>query len=82
MKEVVTKIGRSGRIVIPAEYRRALGLESGDTVVMVFEDGEIRLSTPKRVVQRAQALVREYVPAGRKLSEELLRERREEVARG
>jgi AbrB family looped-hinge helix DNA binding protein len=82
MTEIMTKLGKGGRIVIPAQYRKALRLEPGDKVILVLEDGEVRLLTPHRAVQRAQALVRRYVPPGRALVKELLQERREEAARG
>ncbi len=75
-----TKLGEGGRLVIPARYRKTLGLKPGDEVLLVLIDGEVRVLTPQRAVQRAQALVRRYIPKGRRLAEELLRERREEAA--
>jgi AbrB family looped-hinge helix DNA binding protein len=68
--------------VIPSKWRKALKLEPGDEVILVLEDGELRLLTRKQAVQRAQALVRRFVPPGRSLARELLQERREEAARG
>jgi AbrB family looped-hinge helix DNA binding protein len=82
MAEVRTKIGQGGRVVVPAEYRKKLGLKPGDDVIVVLEEGEVRLLTPARAVQRAQAMVRRYIPAERRLTEELLRERREETVGG
>ena len=79
---VKANIGEGGRIVIPARYRKALGLKPGDEVLLVLEEGEVRVLTPQRAVQRAQTLVRRYIPEGRPLVEELLQERREEPARG
>jgi AbrB family looped-hinge helix DNA binding protein len=79
---VKTRIAAGGRVVIPAQYRRALGLKPGDDVVMALEDGEVRILTADTAVRRAQALVRRYVPQGRDLAEELVRERREEAAGG
>jgi len=81
MSEFKTKIGQSGRIVIPTEYRRRLGLEAGDEVIMHLDDDGLRLYTPAQAVMRAQALVRRYVPEGRSLSEELISERRAEAER-
>lgn len=75
-----TKLGEGGRLVIPARYRKVLGLKPGDEVLLVLIDGEVRVLTPQRAVQRAQALVRRYIPKGRRLAEELLRERRDEAA--
>ncbi len=83
MQEKVTCIGPNGRIVIPAPFRRALGLEEGDKVVVVLDPrGGIRLLTPKQAILRAQELVRKFVRKGRSLSRELLEERREESRRG
>jgi AbrB family looped-hinge helix DNA binding protein len=76
MLEFKTKLGRGGRIVIPAEYRQALNLQVGDDVILRLKDGEIRLFTPEQAIKHAQEVVRRYVPPGRLLSEELIAERR------
>jgi antitoxin PrlF len=82
MSEVKTKIGDGGRLVIPAKYRKALGLKSGDEVVLLLEEREIRIVSTHQAIKQAQTLVRRYVPKGRSLSEELIQERREEAYRG
>lgn len=76
-----TIIREGGRLVIPAAYRKALGLKPGDEVLLVLEDGEIRVVSTRQAIARAQTLLRRYVPKGRSLSEELIQERREEAAR-
>ena len=76
-----TKIRDGGRLVIPATYRKALGIKPGDEVLMTLEDGEIRVVSTRQAVARAQTLVRRYIPKGRNLSEELIKDRREEAAR-
>ncbi len=81
MQEIKTKLGQSGRIVIPTEYRRRLGLKSGDEIIMRMDDRGLHLYTPAQAVARAQALVRRYVPEGRSLSDELISERREKTSR-
>jgi AbrB family looped-hinge helix DNA binding protein len=81
MNKTLTKLGEGGRLVIPAEYRRALGVEAGDEVVLLLEEGSLRIVTPQEGIRRAQALVRSYVPQGRKLSDELIEERRQESRR-
>ena len=81
MGEVKTRIGAGGRIVIPAGYRKALGVRPGDEVLLLLEEDEIRIVTARQAIQRAQALVRRHIPEGRSLSKELIRERREESAR-
>ncbi|MHC5051618.1 MAG: AbrB/MazE/SpoVT family DNA-binding domain-containing protein [Planctomycetota bacterium] len=83
MQEKVTCLGPNGRIVIPAPFRRALGLEAGDKIVVVLDPrGGLRLLTPKQAIQHAQELVAKYVKKGRRLSRELLEERKEESRRG
>ena len=77
-----TKIREGGRLVIPSTYRKALGLKPGDEVLLSLEDGEIRLVSTRRALTRAKAIVRSYIPEGRKLSGELIKDRREEAARG
>ena len=82
MTAIVTKIGEGGRIVVPARYRKVLGLETGDQVMLVLGEGEVRLFSPARAAERARALVRRYVPKDKSLANELLAERREEATRG
>ena len=81
MHSIMTKMGQGGRIVVPAKYRKELGLKPGDDVILVLEDGEVRITTLPRVIRRAQELVRRYNPEGRSLVDELIQERREEAAR-
>lgn len=74
------KIGKHGRMIIPAEFRRALGFEDGDEVIMHVDEDGLRISTPAQAISRAQALVRRYVPESSDLSRELMADRRKEVA--
>lgn len=76
-----TTIREGGRLVIPAAYRKALGLKPGDEVLLTLEDGEIRVVSTRQAIARAQTLLHRYIPKGRSLSEELIKERREEAAR-
>lgn len=81
MTRIRTKVAEGGRIVIPAEFRRALGLDVGDEVILDLAEGQLTLLTPQQAVKRAQELVRRYVPRGRRLADELIAERRTEAAR-
>ena len=74
------KIGKNGRMIIPAEFRRALGFEDGDEVIMHVDEDGLRISTPAQAISRAQALVRRYVPENSDLAGELMADRRKEVA--
>jgi AbrB family looped-hinge helix DNA binding protein len=81
MPETRTKIGAGGRIVLPAEFRRALGLKLGDEVLLILDDDGLRILTPKQAIAQAQALVRKYIPSGKSLAAELIAERRKEAKR-
>ena len=82
MSAVRAKIGPSGRLVIPAEYRKALGISVGDDVVLHLEDGELRILSVSRAIHRVQDAVRRYAGDDEVLwSEELIAERRAEAAR-
>ncbi len=75
------RIGPDGRVVIPAAFREALGLSEGDTLVATIDDGELNLLTRRAAVRRAQTIVRQFVPEGVSLVDELIEDRRREVER-
>jgi AbrB family looped-hinge helix DNA binding protein len=75
------KMSEGGRVVIPAEIRKTLGINDGDIVLWELVDGEARLTTKRERMRRAQALVREYVPEGVSLVDELVADRRAEAER-
>jgi bifunctional DNA-binding transcriptional regulator/antitoxin component of YhaV-PrlF toxin-antitoxin module len=75
------RIAPGGRVVVPAEFRKALGVKIGDDMVMELTNGELRLRSFDAALKRVQEIVRKYVPEGVSLADELIRERREEAAR-
>jgi AbrB family looped-hinge helix DNA binding protein len=80
MSAKVRRLAEGGRIVIPAAYRRELGLRPGDDMILILEDGSRRLLTMQKAIQEAQQQVLGHVAPGRQLVEELLRERWEQAA--
>jgi AbrB family looped-hinge helix DNA binding protein len=74
--ETRQRVNENGRVVIPASFRKALGINIGDEVVLRMEDDELRITTLKRRVERAQRLVRKHVKRGTSLVNELIAERR------
>ena len=64
-------------MVIPASFRKQLGIRVGDEVVPQIQDDELRITTLKRNLERAQRLVRKHVKPGTSLVDELTAERRE-----
>jgi len=75
--ETRARVNENGRVVIPASFRKALGISAGDEVVLRIEDDELRITTLKRRLERAQRLVRKHVKKGTSLVDELIAERRE-----
>jgi AbrB family looped-hinge helix DNA binding protein len=79
--EARIRINENGRIVIPASFRKALGVRPGDEVILSIEEDELRITTMKRRVERAQRRARQYVKPGVSLVDELIAERREAAKR-
>ena len=75
-EEIRAHINENGRIVIPAPFRQALGIQAGDEVVLLLEGDEVRITTQRRRIQRAQSRARQYLKPGVSLVDELLAERR------
>jgi bifunctional DNA-binding transcriptional regulator/antitoxin component of YhaV-PrlF toxin-antitoxin module len=78
---VKVKLGPDGRMVIPVALRTALSLKEGDVLFASADQGELRLLTIPAAVRRAQAIVRQFVPEGVSLVDELIGDRRRETAR-
>lgn len=76
-----SRINENGRIVIPAEIRKSMGLEAGDTILMALEDGVLRIESQQARVRRVQESLRQRIPDPRVLSDELIADRREEASR-
>jgi AbrB family looped-hinge helix DNA binding protein len=70
-----------GRIVIPAEVRKRLGLEVGSEVVMSVEDDKATLMSVEAARRWATEMVCRHIPPDVSLSEELMAERKEEAER-
>jgi AbrB family looped-hinge helix DNA binding protein len=79
--ETRMRVNENGRVVIPASYRKALGIKAGDEVILRMEDDELRITTMKRRLERARRRIRQYVKPGVSLADELIAERREAAKR-
>ncbi len=71
-----SRIVSGGRLQIPADVRKALGLAVGDDVRLEVVDGELRVRSFKAALAHVRAMVREHVPDGVSLTEELMADRR------
>jgi AbrB family looped-hinge helix DNA binding protein len=76
-KEAHARMNENGRVVIPASFRRALQINSGDTVVLTLDNDELRITTLRKRLAKAQQMVRKHIPATASLVDELIAERRE-----
>jgi AbrB family looped-hinge helix DNA binding protein len=76
-QETRLRVNENGRIVIPASFRKALGIEIGDEVVVRLHDDELRITTQQQRIAKAQQRARKYLKPGTSLVDELLAERRE-----
>lgn len=79
--ETRLRVSQNGRVVIPASFRKALGIEVGDEVLLSLQDNELRITTQQARIQRAQQRARRYLKPGESLVDQFLAERREEATR-
>jgi AbrB family looped-hinge helix DNA binding protein len=68
------KMGRQGRIVIPADLREQLGFEEGTRLSARIVDGELRVMTYGQNLRRIQDRVRRHLDAGGRTSAEVMEE--------
>lgn len=78
MEKTPVKISEGGRIVIPSEYRKALGIDIGDELILHMVNGRMMLLTRTQAIEYVQEQLSTYHTGVRMLSEELIRERKEE----
>jgi len=75
-------LGKQGRVVVPAEIRRALDPRPGTVLTFTVRDGEAVLSTPLAAARKLQAI---FATAPRTpgvlASDQLIAERRTEALR-
>jgi len=74
-------IGEGGRLVIPADMRKLMEIQPGDTVSLRIEDGVLRVVSSKMALKRVQEIARKLKKPGESVVDEFLAERREEQRR-
>jgi len=79
-RDASVRVGPQGRLVIPAEIRRRLGLGTGHTLLVRVQGESLVLETREAVLARVKAAF-DDVPRDVSLVDELLAERRAEAAR-
>jgi antitoxin PrlF len=76
----ILKLGQNGRMIIPAELRHSLDLKEGDELLVTIEGKRLVLETEAALLERLYTTVGEP-PEDELVSDELIRERREEAQR-
>jgi bifunctional DNA-binding transcriptional regulator/antitoxin component of YhaV-PrlF toxin-antitoxin module len=72
------RLGDRGRLVLPVELRRAMGVETGDELVARLDTDGVHLVSRRQLARRARgSLLQDHT--GRDLVAELLAERRSEA---
>ena len=78
MKTATTKIVDGGRLILPAEFRRALNLQKGDSITLQLEGNEVRMRSTREVVHQIQSKMKKYKIEG-SIVDDLIAERRREA---
>ncbi len=73
------KVGPAGRLVIPAKFRKALGIEEEKEVLIELKGNQLHLLTWKENLRRIQEELKRHVPEGVSIVDELIAERRQEL---
>ena len=81
MAATKTKIVEGGRVILPAAFRKSLGVVKGDTVLVELHGDEIRIRPARSALRKLQEKLRGYAPETGTVSDELIAERREEAAK-
>ncbi len=80
-QEIRLKLSENGRVVIPAQVRKALGVEAGDEIILERERNAFRITTQQQRIADARKNIRRYIKPGTRLVDELIAERREAAKR-
>lgn len=75
------RLGKEGRVLIPAQVRQQLGLREDEPLSLYVEDGEVRIVSRLQAIRQMQQRMGRYRRPGPGAVDELLRERRKEAAR-
>ena len=79
IKVLPGRVSPTGRISLPAGFRKAVGLERGGNVVIELDGNEIRIRSIREAVARAQEMSRRLLAGKPQLSvDDFLAHRRED----
>jgi bifunctional DNA-binding transcriptional regulator/antitoxin component of YhaV-PrlF toxin-antitoxin module len=78
--QVVTRLAAGGRLVIPIAFRRKLGLEEGDDVIVELRGARLQIVTRDQALRELQDEVCSAISGDVDLVSELIKERRRDSA--
>ena len=74
------RLDSAGRIVVPAGFRKSLGIDAGQELLMSMDDGFVRLQTIDAALERVRAIARRRRRNDASVVDEFIAERRTEAA--
>lgn len=74
-------VGDGGRLVIPAEMRRAMNIKPGDTLILKVSEGELTAVSQLVSIRKIQERLAPYKRPGENAVDEFLADRRDEQRR-
>lgn len=74
------KIIEGGRVILPAAFRKSMGLAKGDTVLIELHGEEVRIRPARSALRRLQDKLKDYAPESGSVADELIADRRQEAA--
>ena len=81
MTAVKGKVVEGGGIIVPAAFRKSMGLPKGDTMFLELHSDELRVRPARSALRRIQAKLRALAPSEGYVSDELIAECRAEAER-
>lgn len=75
------RIDTAGRVVVPAGFRKALGLRSGQELLASLDDGVLRLQTIDKALERVRLIARGKRKGRGSVVDQFIAGRRAEAAR-
>jgi len=74
-------ISENGRIVIPAAYRKAMGLKGGEVVTIRMDEDGLHIQSRRQALRKVRENMKKYIKPGRSMVDALIAERRLEAKR-
>lgn len=77
----MVQVAENGRMNLPADMRRVLGLNGPGRVILTQDEDGIRITTADQALKRIRALAAPFAQGRASVVDEFLEERRAEAAR-